>query len=218
MYRLKLKDFKENNNIKTAKDFCQALFGIGLNPSLLSRDVADSLFAAIADDEKEIAAFTDGERSMIYIEPSIDDTNAIHVTFGPNYFDFAQISYNRIGNGTNQAAMVNVTRFFENNGGIRTDSCGIGLFLRADEAVLTYNGAANLHGQNSIFAIKVDPYTLDGFGENKAITDTLNANHALDHFRKTQLRGKNFLLKGRNQTELYALSEDMDIYEKGFRR
>ena len=218
MYRVKLGDFKKNNGIKTAKDFCQVLYRAGLSSSLLSRDVADNIFASLVDDEREIAAISSDNQTTFYIEPSIDDTNAVCLTFGDNYFDYAQINYNRIGNGTNQAAMVRVTRFSDADGCIKMDSCAISLLLHDNEAVLTYNGAPNVHGENSIFAIKVDPYTLDGFGENKQITDTLNDNHALVHFRKSQLRGKNILIKGREQTTLYALHEDMDVYEKGIRR
>ena len=180
------KEFKSNDGSKKIYSF---LRNLGVS-QLLMRNINMKSISRHMSNDRKIIVSKKGEQNEIYITTGEFKDRACKILIGDKFFELANITYSRVGNGTNQEATAVVTKLVEKNGSVTDNSYGLKLSLRDQKAVLTYFGdLTNL--SNGSFSIEVDPNTLDGFGEESRITDTLNNHNALDIFRISYLEGNN---------------------------
>ena len=216
MQKYSISEFKRINGIKNEKRLYSFLHRLGFSQLLLRKVNIKTLAKYMTEDRNVI--FTELEdRKIIYITTGKKSNNACQLVINSNYFEFACINYNRVGNGINEDGMATVTKYVNLNDKLQNLSYGIKLSIlnSQDYATLTYFGDL-FNKNNASFSIKVNPYTLDGYGSEARITETLNANNVLDIFRVAHLQGNNII---NNQLVNY-FDEDLSFLEKtqGFQK
>ena len=185
------------------------IMNIYLESFLKNKVIADgvdlSFLLRYRNEDRKFQVDMQDDKASIYIATSKKDTNSCLITLEKGLLRVQEMCYKRVGNGVNQEGTLTTRIFYEKSGRLIEEAYAITLFnLGVLRATLLYTG--DLNDLSSSFSITVDAKTLDGYGEERKITDTLNENCALDLFRKGFLNGENII----NGLRVQSSSEDME--------
>ena len=191
MKRFTMKEVNEGNNGFNGDDFYIHLANIIGDQAIIKNVDMRFLSKYLTDNTREIEIneLPNG-RMSIYVTNGKDSSESCLIEAGYSYLRISEIKYRRVGNGTNQEGTLFVSIFRSKENELVRDGYAVEISdINEHEAKLTYFGDTN--DRKTRFVINVDPKTLDGFGEEKKITNTLNHNNVLNLFRVPYLKGNN---------------------------
>ncbi len=164
-------------------------------------------------DDREILYSEKDGITRLYFSTSFEKSDACLLTIEDRFLKLEEANYNRVGNGINQDGIITTRTMSFKNNALKEESYAISLTKVVNRtAKITYFG--DLNNLEASFAIDVDPNTLDAYGKNRKITDTLNKNGSLVLFRKSRVKGINFIYGSREvslEDDILALDTHFNI-------